>query len=536
MGADVQKILDYWRARNGAQRALLLAAFFATALGVGGFAILANRTDMALLYGGLDPAQAGAVMAEVEKTGVAYEVRGDSIWVDARARDRMRMDLAGKGLPSAGGVGYELLDGMSGFGTTSQMFDAAYWRAKEGELARTILALPNIKAARVHLAVATGRGYRREQSGTASVTLTTDGTAVTPAQAKSLKFLISSGVAGLSPEAVTVIDSARGVVQSGEDDAGAERERVIQKNVERILEAHVGPGNVIVEVNLDRVTESEQLVEQTFDPNGRVLISEEKEESEDQSSNANGGPVTVASNLPEQPSAAGDQSRSARSETRNRANYEVSHQRREVVRKPGALRRQTVAVLVNGTPQKGADGETRFAPRSDDELKVLRDLVASAVGYDESRGDEITVKSLVFQAEAEAGTLATEGGWMARLAVNDLARLGLIGLFTVLFGALVLRPMLRRNSPAPAALDDSGPVQGASLPAPEGAADLPALTMAEPPLATDAGFPALEMAQPEFSFDPAPADPVARLKEMMKTRQDESMQILSGWIGKGGAA
>ena len=38
--------------------------------------------------------------------------------------------------------GYELLDSLSGFGTTSQMFDAAYWRAKEGELARTIVVQP----------------------------------------------------------------------------------------------------------------------------------------------------------------------------------------------------------------------------------------------------------------------------------------------------------------------------------------------------------------------------------------------------------
>ena len=89
--------------------------------------------------------------------------------LDEASRDKLRMDLAAQGLPAAGGAGYELLDGMSGFGTTSQMFDAAYWRAKEGELARTILALPNVRTARVHLAVPSGRGYRREAQATASV-------------------------------------------------------------------------------------------------------------------------------------------------------------------------------------------------------------------------------------------------------------------------------------------------------------------------------------------------------------------------------
>ena len=153
----MQKLLDYWTARSASQRVTLIAAFALTFLAVAGFAWASNRTDMALLYGGLDGAQSGAIMEEVEKSGVPYQVRGDSIWVDAARRDQLRMTLAGLGLPNAGGAGYEILDGMSGFGTTSQMFDAAYWRAKEGELARTILALPNVKTARVHLAVPSGR-------------------------------------------------------------------------------------------------------------------------------------------------------------------------------------------------------------------------------------------------------------------------------------------------------------------------------------------------------------------------------------------
>src|SRR5690606_14775561 len=200
------------------------------------------------LYSGLDPQQSGAVMAAVEKSGVSYEIRGDSIWVEESRRDQLRMALAGEGLPSAGGSGYEILDGMSGFGTTSQMFDAAYWRAKEGELARTILALPNVRSARVHLAVPQGRGYRREAEATASVTLTTDGAPITRNQAKALKFLESAGVPGLAADEVSVIESAHGVVSPGEDFSGDDRETEMKRNVERILAAHVGPGNAIVEL------------------------------------------------------------------------------------------------------------------------------------------------------------------------------------------------------------------------------------------------------------------------------------------------
>ncbi|MDF3607260.1 hypothetical protein PE067_14670 [Paracoccus sp. DMF-8] len=175
---------------------------------------------MALHYAGLEPGQAGSVIASVEKSGVPYQVRGDSIWVRQADRDQLRMSLAGEGLPASGNAGYEILDGMSGIGTTSQMFDAAYWRAKEGELARTILALPNVKSARVHLAVPAGRGYRREAKASASVTLTTNGSAISQAQASALRYLVSSGVPGMSADRVTVIDSERGVVAPDEGPAG----------------------------------------------------------------------------------------------------------------------------------------------------------------------------------------------------------------------------------------------------------------------------------------------------------------------------
>ncbi len=520
----MQKLQDYWSERSSKQKITLVAAFAVTFLMIIGFAIFANRKPMALLYGGLDGAQAGSVVAAIDRAGVAYEIRGDAIWVDEAQRDRLRMDLAGQGLPSAGGAGYELLDGMSGFGTTSQMFDAAYWRAKEGELARTILTLPNVKSARVHLAVSSGRGYRREQTGTASVTITTNGTPISRNQARSLKFLVSSGVPGMTPDAVAVIDSATGVVQT--DDNGAvssDREDEMRRNVERILEPHVGIGNAIVQVHLDLATAQETLTEQRFDPKGRALISEEREETSDQSSNSDGGPVTAASNLPESGNASGDQSNSASTGTRSRANYEVSQVTREVLNKPGATRRLTVAVLVNGISQQTADGTTSIEPRSDEELAAIRELVASSVGFDEMRGDEITVKSMPFQSLPAEGTLAEGGGILSRLAINDLAKIGLIGLFAIALVMTVLRPILRQRAQGPAALDTTTPPAD---PAPD-------ISVFQPgEAASDAGI----LPPPEMEFSSPSDDPVTRLKEMMKSRQNESLQILSGWLDdKGGS-
>ncbi|MDK8872305.1 flagellar basal-body MS-ring/collar protein FliF [Paracoccus sp. SSJ] len=516
MGAVLLKLQDYWRDRSTKQRAMLAAAFLFTFAAIAGLSWMASRPGMALLYSGLDPQQSGAVMAAVEKSGVPYEIRGDSIWVAESRRDELRMTLAGEGLPSAGGSGYEILDGMSGFGTTSQMFDAAYWRAKEGELARTILALPNVKAARVHLAVPQGRGYRREAEATASVTLTTDGTPISRNQAKALKFLISSGVPGMTADRVAVIDSERGVISSGED-----REAEMKRNVERILAAHVGHGNAIVELHLDVVNESELLTEQRFDPQERALISQESEESADQSSNAQQGTVTAASNLPEGQDGAGDQSRSSRSETRQRSNFEVSKITREVTRQPGATRRLTVAVLVNGVARTEANGEATLVPREETELQAIRELVASAVGFDEGRGDAITVKSLPFASLSQAGTLASAGGFLSRLDLNGLIRIALVGFFALALAAFLLRPLLR-SKPA-------GSPGQAMLDRPERP---PALAGAR---TEGAPAPAVANVVPEIDFAPAGtdgSDPVGRLKELMKSRKDESLQILSGWIEK----
>ncbi|MBM3603956.1 MAG: flagellar M-ring protein FliF [Alphaproteobacteria bacterium] len=523
-GTVLQKLQDYWNERSSQQKMILGGAFLAVFLAVAGFGWLASRPSMALIYGGLDAAQAGEVIAGIERAGVPYEVRGDAIYVEAGQRDRLRMDLAAQGLPAASSTGYELLDGMSGFGTTSQMFDAAYWRAKEGELARTILALPNVQTARVHLAIETGRGYRRDQNASASVTLTTAGQAITREQAAALKYLISSGVPGMQPERVTVIDSQRGIVAATEDHTGADRAAEMKRNVERILEPHVGIGNAIVELNLDVVTDSELVTEQRFDPEQRALISTVTEETTDQSNSSGTGAVTAASNLPDKQEQPGDSSQSNRSENRQQSNYEVSRVTREVTRQPGSTRRLTVAVLVNGVAQVDAQGQTVLAPRADAELETLRELVASAVGFDESRGDQITVKSLPFTSLGENGTLAAPG-LLDRLELNDLARIALIGFFALAVILAVLRPVLRGRAapvaPAPA-LDDSpaplpfaltGTIEG------EGAGDLPLGEFVATPMWPDSAPLSLPS-----------ADPVARLKSMMRERQDESVKILSGWI------
>lgn len=190
------KILAFWEALPVRQRLIAGLSAVAILAAVIGITRVATDTSMALLYSGLDAAAAGEVVAELEAQGVLYEVREGAILVDAGQRDALRMSLASQGLPAGGPAGYELLDTLTGFGTTSQMFDAAYWRAREGELARTITASTNIRSARVHLANPLTQPFARASDGSASVTVTMARGALDEGQAKAIRYLVSSAVRG----------------------------------------------------------------------------------------------------------------------------------------------------------------------------------------------------------------------------------------------------------------------------------------------------------------------------------------------------
>ncbi|MFT4149104.1 MAG: flagellar basal-body MS-ring/collar protein FliF [Paracoccaceae bacterium] len=516
----VQSPISLWQKLDVRGRAVVAAATVAMFVAIIALARMGGTPQMALLYAGLDPAAAGEVVAALDRQGVTYRIEGDSIQVPADKRDSLRMVLAAEGLPANAGTGYELLDSLSGFGTTSQMFDAAYWRAKEGELARTILSNPSIRLARVHIARAPDQPFARESRPTASVTVTAPG-GLSRAQAKALRHLVAAAVAGMKPEDVAVIDTESGLV--GEDEGGAEvaggtRAAEIRANVERLLAAHLGAGKAAVEVAVDLVTEREAITERRFDPQGRVAVSSETE-AKSGSSTDPGGAVTVASNLPDGDAKDGAAGQSKNTESRERVNYQVSETQREVIRVPGSIRRLSVAVLVDGRQVTGDGGQVSIQPRSDEELGALRELVASAVGLDESRGDVLVVKSLAFEPGAEAGSLADAGGAspLARLDLMSVIQIGVLAVVALVLGLFVLRPML------------IGSRRAGELPAPSTPLALPPAGQVLTGEIDEGGVvPTLHVVSPAGTE--VPVDPVARLRRLIEERQAESVEILRGWM------
>lgn len=489
-----------------------------------------SKPSLSLLYADLEPQTAGEVIARLDNLGVDYRVQGGAIYADASRRDSLRLELAREGLPRQDVVGYELFDNLNSFAMSSDMFDTAYWRAKEGELARTLLAMPNVRAARVHIGQGSGRGLTaRRQPATGSVTITSE-PPIDGRRAQAVQYLVALAVPGLQPESVAVIDTRAGLLAGpGLDDratadASGElgRAAALKSELLSLLEARVGPGNVRVNVALDVETETVSKTERIFDPDGRVLRSQTTSDRSDQSDGTSGA-VTVASNLPEGAAGGGNQS-SETTETTETTRYEISETLTTTESLPGKVLRMSVAVLLDHKREVAEDGTVTYVPRTEEELEVLRDLASAAAGLDTNRGDVLRVDTLAFD-RPEAGEMVTlpgagerfldqHGGRLAQLLILSLLALGL--------GFLVVRPLLRASrggvgAPPPALL--GGALEPMKLG--NSAGDLPAM---------DGGFPMIGDMPADGGLGLPSPDPKSELTDAIGENMDDAAALLASWL------
>ena len=531
----MEQLFSVWSGLDLRKRVTVVVATAAMFAAIYLMAQLASKPRMSLLYAGLDPLAAGEVVTALEARGAVVDIRGSAIYVDAAQRDALRLALAGEGLPQNGSQGYELLDNLSGFGTTAQMFDAAYWRAKEGELARTITANRQFSAARVHISNPSSDPFRQGNVDSASVSVTMASGTLTAAQATAIRFLVASAISGLDPANVSVIDGATGLIPNTEDPgvqasgASDARADALRQSVTRLLEARVGVGRAVVEVTVDPVTIREEITERRFEPDSRVPISSNTEETSTRSTNAGGSSVTVASNLPDG-AAGGSAGSSESSETRTRetVNFEVSETQRAVLSEPGAVRRISVAVLVDGVRTTGEDGATAWQPRSETELADLRELVSSAIGFDEARGDQVTIRTMEFEPLPEIAPSAPVS-LLDRLAIDvmGLVQLAVVAVVSLILGLFVVKPILTRapNTQTPQLAPPGAEGTFGDLGGPLG--DLPAL---DGEIGGIGDFAPLDDLPSFDSIQAGGSDPAERLRQLIEEKQDETVEVLSQWM------
>lgn len=500
----------------------------------------------ALLYSNLDLREASEITAALDQQGIKYAARGDgsTIMVHRDEVGAARLMLASQGLVTSGSVGYEIFDNQSALGQTEFQQNLNEQRALQGELARTIMSMRGVTSARVHVTRPQRQLFQQESGEpTAAVVVGLGGRDLSGDQIRAIRNVVASSVPNLRPDRVTVVDETNRTLAAGSEDEGftsalaedrkGEVEARMTQRIKDLVEGVAGVGAVRVQVAADIDHSRETVQQQTFDPDGQVVRSAQTSESNSRDGEgAPNGDVTATANIPggENPdfmplgSESGDMSETT--------NYEISNTTTTTVREPGQVRKLSVAVAVDGilTPPAEAGGEPTYAPRSEEDMQRIEQLVRSAMGYDEARGDQISVVNVRFNRDV-ALVGGTEGGsQLLNFTKNDLLRgiellvLLVTGLLLIFF---VLRPLLKSASgggsgplavtalqPAPAGAPSGGQVSQASSGAPQLA----------PPSEMEQR---LDIARIEGQVK---ASSVRKVADFVENHPDESVSILRTWV------
>jgi flagellar M-ring protein FliF len=298
--------------------------------------------------------------------------------------------------------------------------------------------------------------------------------------------------------------------------------------VRNIVEGVVGPGKarvqVTADVDLNRVTTSEE----KFDPDGQVIRSERTVEANSKDSKGSGGQaVSTANNIPGQdPGASTSTDGSQTGSNESVTNYEISKTTRTEVQEPGTVKRLSVAVAVDGITTIGPKGKVTYAPRSADEMKRIESLVRSAVGFDASRQDQVTVVNVRFSHDEDAEGV-TAGNPLFGFDKNDLMRGGELGVLLIVAALIVFfvaRPLMKGATSGGGGFQSmpmlTASAAGGGTLQIEGAGGHAALPAGE-------GGQGIDMAKIEGQVK---ASSVKRVAEFVDSHPDESVSILRSWL------
>jgi flagellar M-ring protein FliF len=465
-----------------------------------GFAVVlwSQQPDYRPLYGSLDGMDASQVMETLSAADIKYTVEPNSgallVQADDLARARMRLAAAGV-TPRDNSVGFEILDQEQGLGTSQFMEATRYRRGLEGELARTVSSLNNVKAARVHLAIPKSSVFvRDERKPSASVLVELySGRGLEPSQVMAIVNLVASSVPEMNKAQVTVVDQKGNLLSDIQEmseltmagkqfDYSRRMESLFTQRVQNILQPVLGSGRYKAEVSADVDFSAVESTSEMFNPDQPALRSEQQVNEQRTSSLAPQGVPGALSNQPPGAAAAPQQAGAgaaavpgpiaagqplldangaqvidpvtgqamlapypADKREQSTRNFELDRSISYTKQQQGRLRRLSVAVVVDDQVKvDAASGETTRVPWSSDDLARFTRLVQDSVGFDASRGDSVSVINTPFSAELGEDLVALP--WYQ----NELFLLGMSGLKQLVPALLifilvwfVLRPVMK---------------------------------------------------------------------------------------------
>lgn len=450
-----------------AWRQIAIMIGLAASIALGGTLVLwSQEPNYSLLYGNLSERDVSEVMNVLQQENVPYKIDEASggVLVPSSEIHRIRLKLAGQGLPRGNAVGFELLQKDQGFGTSNFIEQARFQRALEAELARSIMTINTVESARVHLAVPKKTVFIRKQDKPSASVLVDlyPGRSLTRGQVAAVINLVATSVPGLQADQVTVVDQDGNLLNSRREAAAngltlssdqlEYTQQVEQRYVQRIedlLTPVLGRGGVRARVNAELdFTVTEKTLE-SYNPDMPAIRSEQIMEDSSAGPAGAGGVPGSLSNVPppagrvgaaeDGQTAAGAPINSSRRTTRN---YELDRTISHTRLATGTVRRLSIAVVLDDKTVIGADGEVTRTPLNDEELARYTRLVKEAVGFDAQRGDTVNVVNASFQ-QPQAAEPLPEPAIYEQPWVQDLLKQVLGGLAVLLLAILVLRPLMR---------------------------------------------------------------------------------------------
>jgi flagellar M-ring protein FliF len=466
------------------------------------------------------------------------------------------MALAQDNLPAAG-VGYEIFDKSDTFGTTAFVQNINQLRALEGELSRSIQTIDGIQSARVHLVIPERQVFARDnQSPSASVVVRTRAR-LDRGQVGAIQHLVAASVSSLSAKRVAIIDDAGNLLAGGDGGTGGaataaehdqqlnDYEERLRGRIESLVSSVVGVGHVRAQVTAEMKFDHTSTTSESFDPESRVVRSNQTVERTASDTSGGGSAVSVANALPGggQNGGAGND-RSNSNATEETTNYEINKTVTTSTNDGGTVKRLSVAVVVDGS----GDGSKSRTPA---EMSQIEALVKSAMGFDTGRGDQLQVRNMSF-ARMDAGSATPEEKPLLGLDSAywfKIIEAAILCITALLIGLFVVRPLISRmfaaqngavnmithitggspvagalpapGTPAAAAAAAAGlPVAGAvagALPAPEGGNTLMAV-----PRASN-----IDLSQLDGQFG---EKSIKKVGEVVAQHPEEALSIIRTWL------
>ena len=448
------------------QLAVMVGIAASVALGVA-VVLWSQSPNYAPLYGTLADQDAMEVMTALQQAGVDFKVDQTTgmVMVPSGKLQELRMQLASQGLPHSDGLGFEMLQQETGFGTSQLVERARYHHALEGELARTISSISSVKTARVHLALPKQSVFvRKRKKPSASVTLGLyAGRVLEPAQVDSIVHLVASSVPELEPGRVTVVDH-KGRLLSEESRSNEMKlsstqfeytrkiEEHYRRRIEDLLMPILGKDSIRAQVTAEvDFTVTEQTQEQ-FNPDQPALRSEQVNEEASRLSAVQGVPGALtnqppaAGNAPEQAAGgqgAGDNSTPLNTSKQATRNFELDRVISHTRLAPASLRRLSVAVVVDDVLQPGAEGAVIRRARTPEDIERITQLVREAIGFSLQRGDSIKVINSSFLPPEAVEPLPELAIWEQPWFWDVVKQVGgVVIAVLIVFG--VLRPTMKK--------------------------------------------------------------------------------------------